>query len=200
VSREEIIGKVCLRATKAKRNYGLELQELGREMGIHTIMFHTAVAERLGLNITDHKCLDHILRTNGATAGELSRFTGLTTGAITGVIDRLERAGFARRQPDPQDRRKVIVVPLPERLAEVGKLFESISRNMSRVMSRYPAQEAEILIDFMQNVRDIMRQENLKLRSQSGRNNGRRAVSLRSARTLGTGALGGSNGAKHRGE
>ena len=151
---------------KGKRNYGLELRELGREMGVHTIMFHNAVAERLGLNITDHKCLDYILRGDGVTAGELAKVTGLTSGAITGVIDRLERAGFAKRQPDPHDRRKVIVVPLPHRLPEIGKLFESLGRNMARVMSHYSATEAGLVVDFMQRAVNVMHQENLKLRAK----------------------------------
>ena len=154
-----------LPSPKQKRNYGLELQELGRKMGIHTILFHNAVAERLGLNITDHKCLEYMLGTNGITAGELAKVTGLTTGAITGVIDRLERAGFARRQPDPHDRRKVVVVAVHTRLPEVAKLFESLSRNMGRAMSQYSAREYEIVVDFMRRVSDVMRQENLRLRA-----------------------------------
>jgi DNA-binding MarR family transcriptional regulator len=160
-------GVARLRSSKGKRDYGLELRELGREMGVHSIMFHNAVAERLGLNITDHKCLDYILRGDGVTAGELAQVTGLTSGAITGAIDRLERAGFARRQPDPHDRRKVIVVALPDRLPEVGKLFESLGRNMDRVMSRYSGKDAELLIDFMQRAIDVMHQENLKLRAKT---------------------------------
>jgi DNA-binding MarR family transcriptional regulator len=162
-----------LRAPKTKRNYALELQELGREMGIHTIMFHTAVAERLGLNITDHKCLDYILRGNGVTAGDIARATGLTSGAITGVIDRLERAGFAKRQTDPHDRRKVVVVPLPNRLPEMGKLFDSLGSNMSKMMSRYSAKDAELIIDFMQRAGTVMHEENLRLRERKADRNGR---------------------------
>ncbi len=134
-------------------------------MGVHVIMFHQAVAERLGLTITDHKCLDFVLREGSVTAGQLSRLTGLTTGAITGVIDRLEKAGFARRQPDPHDRRKVIIVARPERLHEIGRLFESLGRNMGRVMSHYSPREAEVIVDFMQRAVDVMRDENLKLRN-----------------------------------
>ncbi|HVZ18948.1 MAG TPA: MarR family transcriptional regulator [Terriglobales bacterium] len=154
-------------SSKRKRNYGLELQELGRKMGIHSILFHNAVAERLGLNITDHKCLEYMIGTEGITAGELAKVTGLTTGAITGVIDRLERAGFARRQPDPHDRRKVVVVAQQARLPEIGKLFESLSRNMGHAMSNYSPREYDVVIDFMQRVNDVMREENLKLRSHA---------------------------------
>lgn len=149
-----------------KKNYANELSALGREMSVHTILFHNAVAERLGLNATDHRCLDFILRVGGVTAGQLAKATGLTTGAITGVIDRLEKAGFARRQSDAKDRRKVIIVPRPERLPEIEKLFASMARSMGRVMSSYSARESQVLIDFMQRVSEVMRDENLKLRAR----------------------------------
>src|ERR1700734_2618292 len=73
------------------------------------VMYSAVVAERLGINSTDLECLDHVVLRGPISAGALAEATGLTTGAITGVIDRLERAGFARREPDPEDRRKVLV-------------------------------------------------------------------------------------------
>lgn len=152
-------------SSNGKNNYAVKLSELGREMSVQTIMFHSAVAERLGLNATDHRCFDYILRMGGVTAGQLSRETGLTSGAITGVIDRLEKAGFARRQADPEDRRKVVIVPRPERLPELQKLFAPLSRNMGRIMSRYSAHDSEVLVDFMKRASDIMRQANLKIRN-----------------------------------
>lgn len=148
-----------------KNNYALQLSDLGREMSVQTIMFHNAVAERLGINATDHRCFDYILRMGGVTAGQLSRETGLTSGAITGVIDRLQKAGFVCRQSDPKDRRKVVIVPLPDRLPEMEKLFRSLGRNMGRIMSRYSVRESEVLVDFMQRCSLIMRQANLKIRS-----------------------------------
>ena len=153
-------------SSNGRKTHGQVLEGLGREMGVHSIMFHHAVAERLGLGITDHKCLDFVLRRGGATAGQIAQATGLTSGAITGVIDRLEKAGFARRQSDPNDRRKVIVVPRPERLPEIQKLFGSLGRNMARVMSRYSAREAEIIIDFMRRAAEVMREANLKIRAE----------------------------------
>src|SRR5215468_4932005 len=90
-----------------------------REMSAATVMFHQAVADRLGMNITDHKCADILARTGPITAGDLARRTGLTTGAITGVIDRLEREGFVRRVRDPHDRRRVIVEPVVKRMEQV---------------------------------------------------------------------------------
>src|SRR6266852_1771624 len=87
-----------------------------REMSAATIMFHQAIADRLGMNITDHKCADILSRTGPITAGELAQRTGLTTGAITGVIDRLEKAGFVCRAKDPSDRRRVILSPNLKRM------------------------------------------------------------------------------------
>ena len=70
---------------------------LGRDLSTRTVFFHEAAAGRLGLGITDYKCMDFIQRaTEPLTAGQLAEVTGLTTGAITGVIDRLERGGFVR--------------------------------------------------------------------------------------------------------
>src|SRR6185436_997645 len=86
--------------------------ELGREESARSVMFLQAVAGRLGLSATELKCLDLALRAGPGeplTAGRLAVLTGLTTGAVTGVVDRLEEGGFVRRERDPGDRRRVIV-------------------------------------------------------------------------------------------
>jgi DNA-binding MarR family transcriptional regulator len=80
-----------------------------REMSTETIMFHQAVADVLGLHITDHKGLDLIYRYGPMPAGRLAELTGLTTGAVTGIVDRLEKAGYVRRVNDPKDRRITII-------------------------------------------------------------------------------------------
>src|ERR1700761_1536766 len=82
--------------------------EIGRELGARSILFHQAIATVAGVSITDLKCLDYIDRQKEATAGDLARLTGLTTGAITAAIDRLEKAGLARRERSETDRRKVL--------------------------------------------------------------------------------------------
>src|SRR5690349_14213596 len=86
----------------------------GRRMSTRALLFHSAVTERLGLNASDHKCAEFIFNEPGMTAGRLAELTGLSTGAITGVIDRLEHAGFVRRANDPHDRRRVVILPTPE--------------------------------------------------------------------------------------
>ncbi len=110
-----------------------------RQLSTVTILFHQAVADRLGMNVTDHKCADILLRTGSTTAGELAQRTGLTTGAITGVIDRLEKAGFGALHQGScsGDRRRVVVEPLPQRIGrEIGPLFESMAQMMAEVVCR----------------------------------------------------------------
>ena len=81
------------------------------EMSTETILFHQAVADAVGLHITDHQCMHFIHRYGAMPAGRLAELTGLTTGAVTGIIDRLEIAGYVRRTNDPKDRRRTIVEP-----------------------------------------------------------------------------------------
>ncbi len=95
---------------------------VGKDFASAILMFHTALAERLGLNATDHKALDLIARHGPLTAGRLAETTGLTTGAVTGIVDRLERAGFAVRERDTVDRLVVRIVAVPERRAEIEAL------------------------------------------------------------------------------
>src|SRR4028118_2100776 len=107
------------------------------------VLFNQAVADRLGMNPTDLQCLNILSETGPVAAGQLAQETGLTTGAVTGVIDRLERAGYAWRERDPKDKRRVIVHPLPERAGhEIGPLYASLGRAFAGRGSRYGARES----------------------------------------------------------
>jgi DNA-binding MarR family transcriptional regulator len=139
-----------------------------RELSAATVMFHQAVADRLGMNITDHKCADILLRTGPIPAGELARRTGLTTGAITGVIDRLERAGFVRRAEDPKDRRRVIIELMPKRLERVlGPLFESMAQATSELCARYGTAELGVIRDFAARAHQMAYEQARKLREET---------------------------------
>src|SRR5690348_11776952 len=84
--------------------------QLNRELSTVMVLFHSRIAEQMGLSGTDHKCLELVLRSaEPITAGRIAQLSGLSTGAVTGVIDRLEQRGFVRRVRDPHDRRKVLV-------------------------------------------------------------------------------------------
>jgi DNA-binding MarR family transcriptional regulator len=140
-----------------------------RQLSTATILFHQAIADKLGMHVTDHKCAEILLRTGAITAGELAQLTGLTTGAITGVIDRLEKAGFVRRAKDPKDRRRVVIAPVAERLErEMAPLFEPIARAMGDLCAEYGDQELRLIRDFISRFHRVAWDETRKLQSESG--------------------------------
>src|SRR5262249_15929868 len=92
-----------------------------RYVSANSVMFSQAVADQVGIHSTDTECLDFLLLNGPSTAGQLAVYTGLTTGAVTAMIDRLTKAGFVRREHDSVDRRRVIVIPNEE------KIFQEIA-------------------------------------------------------------------------
>ena len=136
-----------------------------KEMSIETIMFHEAVADVLGLHITDHKCLDLIHRFGAMPAGRLGELTGLTTGAVTGIIDRLEKAGYARRTNDPKDRRRTIVEPTRNRKLErkIEMIFMPLHERMHKLLSSYSESELAFLLDAMTQFIEETHKESKKL-------------------------------------
>jgi DNA-binding MarR family transcriptional regulator len=158
-----------------------------RQLSAATVMFHQAIADRLGMNVTDHKCADILSRTGPITAGELAERTGLTTGAITGVIDRLEKAGFVRRARDPSDRRRVIIEPLLKRMErQIGPLFESMAGATAELCARYSAQELAVIRDFTARASQMAHEETTKLREGAA---GGRQPRTRTTRRQGEGSV-----------
>src|SRR5215510_12457046 len=137
-----------------------------RQLSAATILFHQAVADRLGMNVTDHKCADILERNGPMTAGELAVATGLTTGAITGVIDRLEQAGFARRERDADDRRKVLVKFQPGAERRIFPLFRPMERASMAVLEGYSDKELALLLDVLTRLSDAANAAMAELRTQ----------------------------------
>jgi DNA-binding MarR family transcriptional regulator len=142
-------------SSKTKKRQELEaaLNAAMRDVSGQGVLYSQAVAERLGMNSTDLECLDYILR-GPVTAGRLAELTGLTTGAITGVIDRLERIGLARRESDPDDRRKTLVRALPAVWERIAPLFEPMERSAMAVLASYRDEELALLLGFLTRARD----------------------------------------------
>ena len=142
-------------SSKAKRRQKLQaaLNAAMRDVSGQGVLYSLAVAERLGMNSTDLECLDHVSR-GPVSAGRLAELTGLTTGAITGVIDRLEREGLARREPDAHDRRKTLVRALPAVAERVAPLFEPMERMAMAVLAKYRNEELALLLNFLNAARD----------------------------------------------
>jgi DNA-binding MarR family transcriptional regulator len=115
-------------------------------------------AARLGVSRTDLHCLNAIENGGGLTAGQLAAEVGLTTGAVTGVIDRLEAAGFARRVADPSDRRRVRVEVTPEFYARADEIWAPLKADWeSTLASRFTAAELERVIDFLRVTNEVGR-------------------------------------------
>ena len=127
------------------------------------VVFGAAVAERLGISHRDLECLDVVAMRGRATAGELATATGLTTGAITGVIDRLEEAGFAHRERDADDRRKVHVVLSKKARGFGAAYYGPLEESVNRLIERYSDAELALMIDFFERSREVMLREIEKL-------------------------------------
>jgi DNA-binding MarR family transcriptional regulator len=136
------------------------------EMSTETILFHQAVADVLGLHITDHKCMHFIHRYGAMPAGKLAELTGLTTGAVTGIIDRLEEAGYVRRTDDSKDRRRTIVEPVRNKKLErkIEMIFIPLHKRMYKLLSSYSDSELAFLLDAMTRSIELTREESKKLR------------------------------------
>jgi DNA-binding MarR family transcriptional regulator len=139
-------------------------EQLGRQLSAYTLLFHQAVAERLGLNSTDLKCLDLARWEPVLTPGRLAELTGLTTAAVTSILDRLEKAGYVQRERDLVDRRKVIVRSLPGRTEEVNHIFLSLDQALSKLYKEYSKEELSLLNEFANRVGQILQSETVKLR------------------------------------
>ena len=138
--------------------------QLGRELSARTLMFHAAVSDRVGLSAVEHKALDLLSRAGTLTAGQLAELTGLTTGAITGLVDRLEKAGFVRRDRDPSDRRKVVIQPVLEKMeAEIAPLFADMGQQMEGLLSSYSDQELVTIQKFVTHSIAVLQEETAKL-------------------------------------
>jgi DNA-binding MarR family transcriptional regulator len=113
------------------------------------VLHSQAVARHAGLSSTDLECLDLILMGGPATAGQIGQRTGLTSGAVTGLVDRLEAQGFVRRGADPNDRRKVVVEARPERMSDLHALVQPLDQSFSEFLKGYDDAFLAQVADFL---------------------------------------------------
>ncbi len=131
------------------------VNRLMRRFSTAVVLFHHAIAERLRLGPTDHKCLD-LLRERGVSSGtELAAITGLTTGAITGVVARLETAGYIRREPDPHDGRRQILSTAPERRQDIHKLLVPIRTDVATLLEGFDSAQVAAIAAFLDRTTEI---------------------------------------------
>lgn len=144
---------------KRKKELVGELISAFRAAGNQDSAFDNLAAERLDVNRTDLHCLNVIQNAGGVTAGQLAAESGLTTGAVTGVIDRLERAGFARRVTDPEDRRRVKVEVTPKFYERADRIWGPLAADWeSRLSSDFTAEQLERMIEFLRITTEVGRE------------------------------------------
>lgn len=138
-----------------------------RKTGTLTTSMGLAAADRIGINATDLNCLNILSFSGRMTAGELAKATGLTTASITGVVDRLEAAGFVSRERDPVDRRRVVVTIVIEKAArEVASLFAPMVADWQRLAARYSDDELRLIVGFYDQMEQVIRRHLARLRGQ----------------------------------
>jgi len=136
------------RDTSDKAERVVELERKIRAASAQRTLYSGVLASKLGLNQTDLECLFLITLGEAVTPGLLATETGLTSGAITGVVDRIERAGYISRRRDPDDRRRVFLEPVPERIEEIRAINRRATRPWFEELGRYSDGELELLLDF----------------------------------------------------
>jgi DNA-binding MarR family transcriptional regulator len=139
---------------------------LGRQLSDAIVFFHESIAAYLGMSAAEWKCLGLLDQHGACSASRLAEFSGFTTGAITGIVDRLERAGYVRREPHPTDRRSVIVQPLhvKDLKERIIPIFQSLGQAMAQIARRYSKSELAAITSFLSATTDVLHHETEKLR------------------------------------
>ena len=137
-----------------------------REYGIGSVLFRHVIGEMLGVNATDMECLGVIFFKGVATPSELAQHTGLSSGATTAMLDRLEKSGLIARRPNPQDRRSTHIVLVRETAEKLAPWFASLRSAQDQLISRYSESELELLADFFTRSVMMWEEERKKLLKQ----------------------------------
>lgn len=134
--------------SRRKAQTALRLTTALRIASAQSLLISQAVAAKIGLNTTDLECLDIIQTGQLVSAGEIAKKTGLTTGAVTTLLDRLEKAGYVKRQADPNDRRRVMIAIRPERLQPLADVYAPLQAAMEALYRDYPEADLLTIADF----------------------------------------------------
>jgi DNA-binding MarR family transcriptional regulator len=153
-------------ASERRRELIGRLYALGEVYSTEVALFHQAAALRYGLGITDMKTLSVLMQEGAMTAGRIAQRLSLTTGAVTSLIDRLERRGLVTRAPDPNDRRKVIVIVNQQALNESDNTYLAIGQAFNALYASYTTEQLVFLEGFFQAAIELTRGEIARLASR----------------------------------
>ena len=139
---------------------------LVREFAARVVLFHEAVGENVGLNATDVKVL-RLLGDGSMTAGQLADHIGLTGAAVTALVDRLVAAGYATRERDAVDRRRVTIRAVPAKMRKIDRLYDAYSAEMTKILAQYDAQEFALIEDFLTKTTKLMTEQTMALHEKA---------------------------------
>jgi DNA-binding MarR family transcriptional regulator len=148
--------KPSLSRAKSRAALMQELEHAVRKSSALGVIFGQTVANAVGISSSDLECLDFLNIEGRVTAGRLAELTGLTTGAITGLVDRMEKAGLVRRERDEEDRRKVYIAIVPEALGKIGSYYAPLQKAVTKNWEGYSDAELKLLLRFMTQGYDTM--------------------------------------------
>lgn len=121
-----------------------------REQGLSSVLFRNAIGRKLGMSVTDNECLSYLTMKGVATPSQLAQYTGLTSGSTTTMLDRLEKAGYITRRPNPDDRRGVLVEATRAWQETAMPLVMDIQAAHRDLISKYSEEELKVIADFLQ--------------------------------------------------
>lgn len=147
-----------------------ELNRVSRQYLASYVLFNQAVADRIGMHPTDVQCLNLLtLEREPLTTGQIAELTGLTSGSATRLVDRLERAGYVRRERDTHDRRRVLVHLVDAKVAEFGRLWAELSEGWDAIFDDYTEKELALLASHMRRTVELSAAQRARLSSGSAR-------------------------------
>lgn len=138
----------------------INIRKLSQRYAYTSIQLHESIGRKIGLLGTDHKYLGFIIQKGQMTAGELAVLTGLTTGAVTGLIDRFESKNLVKRKSDKTDRRKIIIVPNVDKITKlITPFYKNFQNNTDELFSSFTVKELSVLEKYFHEVLEIMNKE-----------------------------------------
>jgi len=153
-----------------EKDFATRIRKLTQQYAYTSIQMHEAIGRKAGFTGTDHKYLGFLIREGQMTAGELSRLTGLTTGAVTGLVDRFEKKKLVKRQLSEDDRRKVIIVPdIPKIMALLEPLYKSFRKQSAALVASFSDKELKVIESYFEKAIGIMSDTTAKVNDKPSR-------------------------------
>ena len=138
-----------------------------RDYGINMVLFRNLVGGRLGVNVTDMECLGLLFNKGLTTPSQLAKYTGLSSGATTALLDRLEISGLIQRKPNPDDRRGILIVLAKSGTDKVAPWFDSVRKAQDDLVSSYSEKDLQVITDFLERSTAMWEEARKKLQTGS---------------------------------